>query len=154
MKKYKFNANIQPGRGGGAFVLFPYVVEKEFGSKGRIPVHVTFDGVPDRGALMKYGFPEHILGVPKAIRTQIDKGPGDTIAVQLWKDAEERTLEVPEDFRTLLKKEGLFGSFEQMSYTHRKEYCRWITDAKKEETRQRRLEKSVDMLRRGVKTPG
>jgi hypothetical protein len=154
MKKYKFNAKIQPGGGGGAFVLFPYAVEKEFGSKGKIAVNVTFDGVPDRGALIKYGFPEHVLGVPKAIRTQIGKVPGDTIAIELWKDEEERRLEVPEDLATLLKKEGLFRSFEEMSYTHRKEYCRWITEAKKEETRQRRLEKSVDLLKRGVKTPG
>lgn len=151
MKKYKFNAKIQPGGGGGAFVLFPYVVEKEFGSKGKIPVNVTFDGVPDRGALIKYGFPEHMLGVPKAIRTQIGKGPGDTIAIELWKDQEERTLEVPEDLATLLRKEGLFSSFEQMTYTHRREYCRWIMEAKKEETRQRRLDKTVDMLKGNVK---
>jgi uncharacterized protein YdeI (YjbR/CyaY-like superfamily) len=41
-----------------------------------------------------------------------------------------------------------------LSYTHRKEYSRWISEAKKEETRQRRLEKAVEMLKKGVKTSG
>ena len=58
------------------------------------------------------------------------------------------------EFEKLMKKEGLLSSFEKLSYTHRKEYCRWITEAKKEETRSRRLEKAVEMLKKGVKTPG
>jgi uncharacterized protein YdeI (YjbR/CyaY-like superfamily) len=53
-----------------------------------------------------------------------------------------------------MKKEGLLTFFESLSYTHRKEYCRWIREAKKEETRARRLEKAVEMLRDKVKTPG
>ena len=40
------------------------------------------------------------------------------------------------------------------SYTHRKEYCRWITDAKKEETRLKRLGKAIEMLKKGISTPG
>jgi uncharacterized protein DUF1905 len=38
MKRYSFTAKIEPGPGGGAFVTFPYDVEKEFGVKGRVPV--------------------------------------------------------------------------------------------------------------------
>jgi uncharacterized protein YdeI (YjbR/CyaY-like superfamily) len=49
---------------------------------------------------------------------------------------------------------GLRSFFDSLSYTHRKEYCRWITEAKKEETRAARLTKSIDMLRKGIKTPG
>jgi uncharacterized protein YdeI (YjbR/CyaY-like superfamily) len=41
-----------------------------------------------------------------------------------------------------------------LSFTHRKEYVRWIEEAKKKETQQRRLEKAVVMLKKGVKTPG
>ena len=52
-----------------------------------------------------------------------------------------------------MKKEGLLPFFEKLSYTHRKEYCRWITEAKKEETRSQRLEKAVEMLKKGIKTP-
>ena len=95
-----------------------------------------------------------MLGVAKATRLQMGKQPGDIVAVELWKDEEERKVEVPAEFARMLKKEGLLPFFEKLSYTHRKEYCRWIAEAKKEETRLRRLEKAVEMLKKGVKTPG
>jgi len=154
MKRYKFKAKIQPGDGGGAYVFFPYDAEKEFGTKGQVPVQATFDGVPYRGSLFKYGKPQHMLGVLKAIRDKLGKAPGDTVDVELWRDEEDRTVEISPEFQKLLKKEGLLPVFEKLSYTHRKEYCRWITEAKKEETRLRRLEKAIEMLKNGVKTPG
>jgi|ERR1700693_2081477 len=154
MKKYKFKAKIEAGDGGGAYVLFPYDTEKEFGTKGNVPVKATFDGVSYSGSLIKYGNPLHMLGMLKAIRTETGKGPGDTIEVVVWKDEEVRTVEVPAQFKNLMKKEGLISVFENLSYTHRKEYCRWITEAKKEETRLKRLEKAIEMLKKGVKTPG
>jgi Bacteriocin-protection, YdeI or OmpD-Associated/Domain of unknown function (DUF1905) len=154
MKKYKFTAKIQAGDGGGAYVFFPYDTEKEFGTKGKVPINATFDGVPYAGSLIKYGNPLHMLGMLKAIREKIGKGPGDAVEVVLWKDEALRTIEVPAQFEKLLKREGLLPVFEKLSYTHRKEYCRWITDAKKEETRLRRLTKAVEMLKKGVRTPG
>jgi bifunctional DNA-binding transcriptional regulator/antitoxin component of YhaV-PrlF toxin-antitoxin module len=154
MKKYKFKAKIQEGRGGGAFVYFPYDVEKEFGTKGQVPIKADLEGEEYRGSLAKYGSPQHMLGVAKAIREKLGKRPGDMLEVELWKDEEERTVEVPPEFQKLMKKEGLLRFFEKLSYTHRKEYCRWISEAKKEETQLRRLEKAVEMLRSGIKTPG
>ena len=153
MKKYKFKATIQGADGGGACVLFPYDVEKEFATKGRVPVKATFDGIPYAGSMVKYGRPEHMLPILKAIREQIGKGPGESVQVEVWKDEEERTLEVPAPFDALLKKEKLLADFEKLSYTHRKEYCRWIAEAKKEETRTKRMANAVEMLRGGVKTP-
>ncbi len=76
------------------------------------------------------------------------------IDVEVWKDEEQRAVEVPVAFEKLMKKEGLQPFFDGLSFTHRKEYCRWITEAKKEETRLKRLEKAIEMLRRGVRTPG
>jgi hypothetical protein len=154
MKKYKFKAKIEAGDGGGAYVLFPYDTAKEFATKGKVPVKATFDGVPYTGSLIKYGHPLHTLGILKAIREQTGKDPGDTIEVVVWKDEEIRTLEVPAQFKSLMKKEGLLPVFEKLSYTHRKEYCRWITEAKKEETRVKRLQKAIAMLKKGVSTPG
>jgi hypothetical protein len=154
MKKYSFTAKIQEVGSGGAFVLFPYDVKKEFGTRGRVPVQATLDGVAYRGSLMQCGAAEHMLGVLKAIRAETGKDIGDSLQVVLWKDEAERTVEVPEDLAALMKKEKLLPFFEKLSYTHRKEYFRWITEAKKPETRARRLEKSVEMMRSGVKTPG
>ncbi len=154
MKKYRFSAEIQAGDGGGAFVFFPYDVEKEFGTEGRVAVRATFDGVPYTGSLMKYEHPQHMLGILKTIREQIGKGLGDSIEVVVWKDEAVRTVAIPARFEELMRKDGLLSFFEQLSYTHRKEYCRWITAAKKEETRLKRLEKAIEMLKKGVRTPG
>jgi hypothetical protein len=113
MKKYKFKAKIEPGDGGGAYVLFPFDTEKEFATKGKVPVKATFDSVPYVGSLIKYGYPLHVLGVPKAIREQTGKAPGHTVEVVVWKDEEIRTLAVPAQFENLMKKEGLLPVFEK-----------------------------------------
>ncbi|MBV8905589.1 MAG: DUF1905 domain-containing protein [Acidobacteriia bacterium] len=153
MKRYKFEATIESVAGGGAYVSFPYDVEKEFGTKARVPVKATFDGVAYTGSLVKYGHPQHMLGILKGIREQIGKGPGDRVRVELWQDDEIRKVEVPAPFQAAMKKASLIASFEKLSYTHQREYCRWISEAKKEETRLKRIEKAVEMLRKGVKTP-
>lgn len=156
MKKYKFKARIEEASigTGGAFVLFPYDVEREFGTKGPVAVHSTLAGVPYSGSLIKYGRPQHMLCVLKSIREETGKGPGDTVEVEVWKDEGERTVAIPPAFKALMKKEGLLAGFEKLSYTHRKEYVKWIEEAKKEETRERRVEKALAMLKKGVKTPG
>src|SRR4029077_8312019 len=98
----------------------------------------------------KYGHPLYVLGMPKAMRDRTGKGPGDTIEVAVWKDEAERIVEVPAQFENLMKKEGLLPVFKKLSYAHRKECCRWLAEAKKEETRLKRLEKAIEM----ISTPG
>src|SRR5690348_12395626 len=107
MKKYKFKAKIKAGDGGGAYVLFPYDVAEEFGTKGKVPVKATFDRVPYTGSLIKYGNPMHMLPILKAIRDQIGKRPGDTVEVELCKDEELRALEVPAQFEEAMRKGGV-----------------------------------------------
>ena len=153
-KTYKFQAAIQPGPGGGAFVLFPYDTLQEFASKGSIPVQATFDGIPYTGSLMACGGPHHMLGILKAIRQQTGKNIGDTIQVELWPDNQPRTLDVPAHFQALLAQHSLETFFNSLSYTNRKEYIRWITQAKTEATNAKRLTKAIEMLKQRVKTPG
>ncbi len=153
MKTYKFKTRIEAAGGGGARVLFPFDVEKEFGTQGRVAVRATFDGVPYTGSMVKYGAPQHMLPILKDIREQIGKGPGDVVDVTVEKDEAERTVDMPAEFEKLLKKEKLWAAFDKLSYTHKREYIRWITSAKREETRANRLAKSVEMLKGGVKTP-
>jgi hypothetical protein len=151
MKRYKFTAAIQRSTGWGAYVIFPHNVQKEFGSKGRIPVQSKLDGIPYTGSLMTCGTEYHLLAVPKAIREQLNKLPGDLIAVELWKDDAPRTVDLPEDFIALLKKEKLLPEFEKLTMTRRKEYRNWLASAKREDTRQRRLLKAIEMLKSGDK---
>lgn len=153
MKEYRFKASIQSAGGNGAYILFPYDTRVEFGTQARIPVKATFDAVPYSGSLVKYGHPQHMLPILKNIREQIRKSPGDTIDVVIVRDESVRTVEAPPEFVKAMKAGGVLATFEKLSYTHQKEYCRWITDAKKEETRKSRIAKSIEMLRKGVKTP-
>lgn len=41
------------------------------------------------------------------------------------------------------------ASYERMAFTHRKEYARWVAEAKREETRQRRAGQALEMIRAG-----
>ncbi len=105
MKEYEFDAVLIKRKGMDAtFIEFPYDVEKEFGKKGRVKVHATFDGVEYRGSLVKMGHHCHILGVTQKIRKKINKNPGDTVHVVLKEDTKPRIVEVPEDFAELLNK--------------------------------------------------
>ncbi len=152
-KTYKFKARIEAADRGGACVVFPYDVELEFGTRGRVAVKASFDGVPYAGSLIRYGRPEHMLPILKAIREQIGKKPGDEVEIELQRDPAQRSVEVPPELAAALKEENLLTVFENLSYTHQREYCRWVSEAKREQTRQNRIVKSVAMLRNGVKTP-
>ena len=71
---------------GGAYVVFPWDVRREFG-RGRVKVRATFDGVPYDGSLVNMGLKNadgsvcYVLGVLKAIRRQLGKKDGDTLHV-------------------------------------------------------------------------
>jgi uncharacterized protein YdeI (YjbR/CyaY-like superfamily) len=68
-------------------------------------------------------------------------------------DLEERVIEIPKDLMKELKKDKEAKAFfDKLSYTHRKEYVTWVTEAKKEETRQNRIAKTIEMLKKGQKT--
>lgn len=129
-------------------MLFPHDVQMEFGLKGKVNVQALLEGIPYTGALMTCGTAYHMLAVPKAIREQLGKNPGDLITVELWKDDAPRTVDVPEDFLQRLRAEELVEKFETLSRTRRKEYCNWIATAKRKETRQRRLAKAIEILKR------
>jgi len=66
-------------------------------------------------------------------------------------DTEERIVEIPPYFMELLIGKNLLNQFENLSYTHRREYAGWIAEAKKPETRERRLEKAIIALKTGTR---
>lgn len=59
----------------------------------------------------------------------------------------DKNVTVPEDLKRLLAKHKLLAYFENLPYSHKKEYVQWIEGAKKEETRQRRLDSAIIKLK-------
>ena len=92
-KQYEYDAVIHelPEKG-GAYVVFPWNIREEFG-KGRVKVHATFDSIPYDGSIVNMGVKNedgsicYILGMLKSIRTQLGKGDGDTVHMEI----QERT---------------------------------------------------------------
>jgi len=89
MKEYEFDAILHEiPENGGAYVIFPWDIRKEFG-KGRVKVHATFDGVPYDGSVVNMGVKDengeicYVIGVLKAIRKKLGKKDGDTIHVTI-----------------------------------------------------------------------
>ncbi len=150
-KKQTFKATIQNASGGGAFVEIPFDVEEVFGSK-RPKIKALIEGVPYRGLLVRMGGPNHMLIILKGIREQIGKSFGDEIKVSVEEDVEERVITVPAELKRALKENPEAKAvFEKLSYTHKREYVTWINEAKKDETRARRIAQTVERLKQSKK---
>ncbi len=125
-------------------ITIPFDVEKVFGAK-RVPVKVSINGAEYRSTIMKMGG-KYMMAVPKVFREAAEIKAGELVTVTMEKDTEKRAVEVPKDLAEALKKADLTDVFAKMSFTHQKEYVNAVKDAKKEETRIRRIEKTIEML--------
>ncbi len=154
-KVLEFSAVLNGVEGTEALSIdFPYKVEEVYGVRGQVKVKVTYDGVPYRGSLAKMGHHCHFLLVRKDIRKLIGKNAGDRVWVTVQRDLEERIVEVPEDLAALFAENPEAEAYySKLSYTHRKEYVQWITEAKRPETRISRLTKTIEMLSNKKKNP-
>ena len=140
----EFSAPIIDPSGGGAYVEFPFDTQELYGTVGRIPVNVRFDGEPYRGTMLRYGTEKHIIIVVKKIREKIGKQISDLVNVQVELDDKKRQVNIPEDLQKQFDKDQtLFERFQKLSYSHQKEYMDWILEAKRAETRQNRIEKML-----------
>ena len=86
-KMYRYESLIYgAGDTGGAYVIFPYDIRREFG-RGRVKVHATFGGEPYDGSIVNMGVKNadgsicYIIGIRKDIRSRIGKQPGDRVLV-------------------------------------------------------------------------
>jgi len=96
----------------------------------------------------------YYLPVRKEIREAAGLTVDDPVTVTLVADTEPRTVELPDDLAQAFAVDvEAQSAFERLSFTHRKEYVAWINDAKRAETRDNRIAKSVLMLREGRKAP-
>jgi hypothetical protein len=133
--------------GSWTYLTVPCDVEALLGSKSRIPIKGTIDGLPFRSSLMPQGSGTFILVVNKEIRDQVGKHAGDSVTVVMEPDSGVRTVVIPEDlYDALAIHPQVKDIFEGFSYSHQKEYVDWITSAKKTETRSTRIEKALVMI--------
>ncbi len=143
----------QNGDMNAAFVEFPFSTEKLFNKKGQVKIKALFDDKAEyQGSLVTMKSDCHILGLTKEIRQQLGKTFGDEVSVSLIEDKEERIVEIADDI-VLIFNENPDAKvlFDTMSYTHKKEYIRWIEEAKKPETRESRKAKMIQMILEGKK---
>jgi hypothetical protein len=147
-----FSATIE-ARGRGRVIALPFDARETLDA-ARAPVQVTINGHVFRTTTMRHGGVDYI-GLNGGVREAAGISAGDTVDIELERDTSPREVDVPPELeRALRRHRAAKQAFEQLSYTHRKEYVRWIAEAKREETRERRLVKAVEMLRAGVRTPG
>jgi Bacteriocin-protection, YdeI or OmpD-Associated/Domain of unknown function (DUF1905) len=131
MSEQRFRATVvaSGSGGGGHLVEIPPDVVAALGGKGRIPVNATFDGVPYRGSVVRMW---------------------GTTCVTLALDTAERTVEVPPDLAAALSADPQAkAAWDALSYTTRKEHARDIAEAKRPETRARRLAATLELLSGG-----
>ena len=157
MKKQKlgFTAKIE-GREVGAVAAItpPLDVPEVFGTRGRVPVRGTINGFPFRSSLMPMGW-RHMIPVNKTLREGAGVDAGDVVEVVLERDEEERTVEAPVELKKAwARNKAAKANWEKLPFTHKKEIANWISEAKKEETRERRLAKTLQVLEKGTKWTG
>ena len=115
----------------------------------RFPVVATVNGYTWRTTITRTRG-EFLLGLNREVRAGARVSAGDSVEVEIGLDTAPREVDVPEALAGALDGDAVAGAaFKALAYTHRKEYARWIEDAKREETRQRRVEQAVEMLRAG-----
>ncbi len=145
----EFDAPLDRMANGGSFVSFPGDVEKLFGVKGRVPVRVTFDGIPYRGSMVRMGTKYHLLLMLKEIREKLGKDRGDLVHVTVELDEAPRIVVLAPDVEAAYKKAKVLDKYRALSYSHQREYNLWIDDTKNPETRAKRIAKAVDVIKNG-----
>ena len=79
---------------------------------------------------------------------------GDAVVIELEADEQPRTVDPPPDLAAALAADPeARAAFEGLSFTHQREYAEWVAGARREETRRRRVDQAVEMLRDGRRHP-
>jgi hypothetical protein len=115
----------------------------------RFPVRATVNGYTWRTSVARMGG-EFLLGLNREVRQGAGAEAGDTVEVEIELDDVPREVDVPEALASALAADpAAKQAFDSLAYTHRKEYARWIAEAKRDETRERRVGEALARLRQG-----
>lgn len=148
MKQHRFKTKLI-GKAGTqiAAVRPPFDVVEVFGTKGRVPVRGTLNGFPFRSSLMNMG-EGHMMVVNADLRAGAKCKAGDTVSIVMQLDDAPRVVEVPAYLKKIIACDPITkAAWAKLSFTHQKEHVRAIEEAKKPETREKRIAAMMEMLR-------
>lgn len=148
----RFSAQVELGGKTATGIQVPDDVVAALGSGKRPAVRVSLGGHTYRTTVAPMS--GHFY-VPLSAENREAAGvaAGQTVEVDIELDTDARELVLPEDLAAALKAdEPARAFFAELSFTHRKEWARWIEEAKKPETRSARLEKTLASLKEGKRT--
>jgi len=145
----KFRATVELGGKTATGIEVPEDVVAALGSGRRPPVTVTVGGHSYRTTVARMGG-RFLIPLSAKNRTAAGIAAGDLVDVDIEPDSAPREVEVPADLaEALARDDAARAAFDGLSFTHRKEWVRWVEEAKKAETRETRLAKTVESLRAG-----
>jgi hypothetical protein len=145
----RFRTTIHGTGKTAAGIRVPDEIVEALGQGKRPPVRATINAYTWRSTIAVMGG-EYWLGVSNEVRANAGVAAGDEVDLDLELDTEKRELVVPPDFSAALDADPAARRiFDGLSYSNRRRFVLAIDDAKTPETRQRRIEKSVDQLREG-----
>jgi hypothetical protein len=147
MAARRFDAVLGEG-GDRPLVAVPFDVREAYG-QARPPVRGTVNGHPFRTTVAVYdGVP--YLGFRREVREAAGIELGQTVAIELQRDDDPRVVEPPAELAAALAGDPeAAAAWERLSFTHQREHAEAIEEAKREETRVRRVERTLEMLRKG-----
>jgi len=145
----RFRATVELGGKTATGIEVPEDVVAALGSGHRPPVTVSLGGHTYRTTVAKMGG-RFLVPLSAENRTAAGVAAGDQVDVDIEADTGPREVTVPGDLTAALAQDrAARATFDALSYTHRKEWVRWIEEAKRAETRASRLAKTVESLHAG-----
>ncbi len=145
----RFTTTLLQSNGNATGIVVPPAVVEALGSGKRPPVTVTLNGYTYRNTIAVMGG-EYMVGVSAAHRAAAGVTGGQTLEVDIELDTAPRVVTVPDDFAAALDADpDARQTFNSLSYSNQSWHVLQVEDAKTDETRQRRIAKSVEMLRQG-----
>jgi hypothetical protein len=145
----RLRAKIQQTGKTAAGIEVPEKVVAALGSSKRPPVRATINGFTYRTSIASMGG-KFMLGVPPEFREGARVAGGDTVDIDVELDTQPREVALPADFAAALARDARAKKFfESLSYSNKRRLVIPIDDARAPETRQRRIEKTVEQLREG-----
>jgi hypothetical protein len=149
MGELTLTTTLEP-RGPAAAVILTDDQVAELG-EGRkaFPVQATINGYTWAGRVSRMGG-EFLLGMRREVREAARAEAGDEVTVTIALDEAPREVDVPPALAQALESDATAKArFDALAFTHRKEFATWIAEAKKDETRERRVAQALHMLREG-----